>query len=611
MCSLFCVNRVSVLQEHIFNVTKIPINKQVLLVSGGIALLPTQRVCAYPVGTDTNPIFLYNKQYYLHPGSTVPLDLMVLEDGPELSDLQDEVDEGLALGDSMNALVLRAHLAFRLCGMSQVALQACQRLVHEQHLQHQGFMIAIANMSLTVPGAKSKTEEFLTVLQEFLEKKPHYLQLIETLEEVEATLANIPLLPSLAKQVSQDPMTSISSCKDIEEQRDNMTLLDWLQARGSGDTVQQLSQTCMRDIQQFTEETVSNIQTPLTKLMVSFGDKNMRTIQGLPERFSGLDKLLNKLSCLVKEQGDLAEAMDMNSRKANMLGDTSILPDLCMSHRRQLIIMQRNHGKIMEINWRVDHAKREMIKILNGRLKWTYSVQCQMAALLEHTHMSSSGLATLKEKLNLVQQIHTVPRLYFTAVEEVVRRRKFSCTFLKWANGISSQLSSIHAAEVDKRELFQALFKDHILSSLFPGLQDFPPPFATQAPEPFDTKLPKLELDNVKMLNEDMIPDFSTPVSLPDFKALSQFFQSNCIISPKKPKEEECLLEEERAIEQPLESQPSGPELELINSLEYTENRVDCKEDEVSQLHQTKEQVQKFIATVRNDLGFVEGMPSQ
>ncbi|KAG8250656.1 reticulophagy [Homalodisca vitripennis] len=253
---LMCAELVSVLQEHIFNVTKIPINKQVLLVSGGIALLPTQRVCAYPVGTDTNPIFLYNKQYYLHPGSTVPLDLMVLEDGPELSDLQDEVDEGLALGDSMNALVLRAHLAFRLCGMSQVALQACQRLVHEQHLQHQGFMIAIANMSLTVPGAKSKTEEFLTVLQEFLEKKPHYLQLIETLEEVEATLANIPLLPSLAKQVSQDPMTSISSCKDIEEQRDNMTLLDWLQARGSGDTVQQLSQTCMRDIQQITDMTI-------------------------------------------------------------------------------------------------------------------------------------------------------------------------------------------------------------------------------------------------------------------------------------------------------------------------------------------------------------------
>ncbi|KAG8267553.1 reticulophagy [Homalodisca vitripennis] len=282
---LMCAELVSVLQEHIFNVTKIPINKQVLLVSGGIALLPTQRVCAYPVGTDTNPIFLYNKQYYLHPGSTVPLDLMVLEDGPELSDLQDEVDEGLALGDSMNALVLRAHLAFRLCGMSQVALQACQRLVHEQHLQHQGFMIAIANMSLTVPGAKSKTEEFLTVLQEFLEKKPHYLQLIETiqrlgnnipstldifnasksaiksrlaslLEEVEATLANIPLLPSLAAQVSQDPMTSISSCKDIEEQRDNMTLLDWLQARGSGDTVQQLSQTCMRDIQQITDMTI-------------------------------------------------------------------------------------------------------------------------------------------------------------------------------------------------------------------------------------------------------------------------------------------------------------------------------------------------------------------
>ncbi|KAG8294903.1 reticulophagy [Homalodisca vitripennis] len=61
----------------------------------------------------------------------------------------------------------------------------------------------------------------------------------------------------------------------------------------------------------------------------------------------------------------------------------------------------------------------------------------------------------------------------------------------KWANGISSQLRSIHAAEVDKRELFQTLFKDHILCSLFPGLEDIPPPFATQAPEPFHTKLPK------------------------------------------------------------------------------------------------------------------------
>ncbi|XP_046677244.1 RB1-inducible coiled-coil protein 1-like [Homalodisca vitripennis] len=191
---LMCAELVSVLQEHIFNVTKIPINKQVLLVSGGIALLPTQRVCAYPVGTDTNPIFLYNKQYYLHPGSTVPLDLMVLEDGPELSDLQDEVDEGLALGDSMNALVLRAHLAFRLCGMSQVALQACQRLVHEQHLQHQGFMIAIANMSLTVPGAKSKTEEFLTVLQEFLEKKATLFTTDRNVAASSSYAANGPML---------------------------------------------------------------------------------------------------------------------------------------------------------------------------------------------------------------------------------------------------------------------------------------------------------------------------------------------------------------------------------------------------------------------------------
>ena len=36
-------------------------DRQVLLVSGGECLDPGSRVCNYAAGTDTNPIFLFNK----------------------------------------------------------------------------------------------------------------------------------------------------------------------------------------------------------------------------------------------------------------------------------------------------------------------------------------------------------------------------------------------------------------------------------------------------------------------------------------------------------------------------------------------------------------------
>ncbi|XP_046675481.1 RB1-inducible coiled-coil protein 1-like isoform X2 [Homalodisca vitripennis] len=618
---------VSVLQEHIQKVLKIPIVNQVLLVSGGIALSPSQRVCAFSAGTDTNPIFLYNKQYYLHPGNVAPLDQMVFDAGPDLPDMQAEVDASLMLPDTINSVMIRSQLAHRFCEMAQTEMQACERLVHEQHLQHQGFMAVIANMDDTVPSVKNSTEQFLNMFQEFLENKPHYLQLSETVQDVAATLATIPLLPSLVEQVPQDPMTSITSCKDIEGQRDNMSLLDWLQLRSSNDSFHQLSQICTRGLQQYTEEMVSNIQILLTNMLTSFTDENLRSIKGLPERFSGLEKLLKDARVIVQEQGDLAQAIHQNSTRASNLGDNSILPDLCASHRRQLILMQTNHKRIKDVHRRVVIAKTELIQTIYIRLKWAYGVECQMSILSERIHMISSGLKTLKDELNILQQTHSVPHLYLTAVAEVVRRRTFSHAFLMWANDLACQLCAVHSEEVARRQNFQTQFEGHILSNLFPGLGDVPPPFATQAPKSFDTKLPKLGVDDIRML-QDKVADFALSVSLPDLNAITQFFVSKSITNPMKPKEVERLVEEVTAMEQPLESQAAGSgylatvlpimdrgfesetdteEFEKVGQSPTdmaldTEKRADSAQEKVSQLHQTKEEVQKSIVTIRNDL---------
>lgn len=52
---------VSDLMEEIERECGVMASQQVLLMSGGMSLDPKERVCSYPVGTDTNPIYLFSK----------------------------------------------------------------------------------------------------------------------------------------------------------------------------------------------------------------------------------------------------------------------------------------------------------------------------------------------------------------------------------------------------------------------------------------------------------------------------------------------------------------------------------------------------------------------
>lgn len=63
------------------------------------------------------------------------------------------------------------------------------------------------------------------------------------------------------------------------------------------------------------------------------------------------------------------QAFQQNSNRASNLGDVSILPDLCASHRRQLLVMLKNHQKIQDIRRRIIMAKKELIKNIYVRMK--------------------------------------------------------------------------------------------------------------------------------------------------------------------------------------------------------------------------------------------------
>jgi len=74
----------------------------------------------------------------------------------------------------------------------------------------------------------------------------------------------------------------------------------------------------------------------------------------------------------------LAKAFAQNQQRASGLKDTSILPDLCASHRQQLEVMKENHLQIISIRTKCLKAKSELSINLQARMKWVVFVQNQV-----------------------------------------------------------------------------------------------------------------------------------------------------------------------------------------------------------------------------------------
>ena len=92
--------------------------------------------------------------------------------------------------------------------------------------------------------------------------------------------------------------------------------------------------------------------------------------------------------------------------------------------------------------------------------------------------------------------------------------------FLKKSSVLAANFSAIHAEELKTRHIFQEKLNKHFLSTMFKGMDDVPPPFATQEPEPFDLNLPNLSLSDLESLRSQL-PELAESLSVPDRKTLS------------------------------------------------------------------------------------------
>ncbi|XP_052868836.1 RB1-inducible coiled-coil protein 1 isoform X2 [Anopheles cruzii] len=587
------------LKEVIERHHAIPARSIVLLVSGGELLVNDSRVCNYATGTDTNPIYMFSTNIKdLPPASTGPSNTEV--------DLAALVQKSLELPVSYQTVVARTQLAAKICEMAREEFKRCEALVHEQHLQQQGWAAVVANMEDTVKEFTERCENFFRYYDEHLRAREEQSDILQHFDKNLQELADIPILTTLmenaesrpygvfdevfhhssatagsssvgsggskapsASQVGETPApkaltsggetsqvnesttddTQKTTTGEVEEsagaatlteteRAKGISLLDWISASEGQLTLQRMAEECRVELDKFDRKLLTTFNDRIAKAVNMSQNNDIKVVKGLEERLCGLDQLLADAKKIVQDQNELAHSIQMNQTRANILGDASILPDLCTLHQNHLRLMLDNHKKMFEYRRRCTVAKDQLSDNITKRLAYIISVETKVSEHDNYMLFYRTSLKRLQKHLSIIEQIHMAPCMYVSAVTEVVRRRMFSSSFLRWASDLACRLMAIHNEEVMRRQDFTAQFEGHFLSSLFPGMSDLPPSYAIQAPSVFDSSLPALDKLDLEELSR-FLPKLTEQIPLPNIASVIDFFQTRSVEQQQNPQQQQ------------------------------------------------------------------------
>lgn len=552
---------------------KIATQHQVLVVNGGECMAADRRVCSYSAGTETNPIFLFNKEMILcDRDPTIPKTTFSIE-----SEIQVKVEESLLMPAVFHTVASRTQLALEMFEVATKLCSFCERLVHDEHLQHQGWAAIMANLddcTLSYQKLLMKFDCAYTNYQHELEEIKVKLTKLGTAVSV---MARIPLLESLTRQSYRESMEKSSStpgkdsdeteeekstesvlytadtkrpsklsaslsasegatCKPAGDQETNemtdsgglraallddddnaddddtpefanpssfnVTLLDWINVQDRPNDVESVVRKCFDSINRLDPRIIQPFLTDCRDTIAKLDNQNMKAIKGLEDRLYALDQMIASCKKLVNEQKELAQGFLANQKRAENLKDTSVLPDLCLSHTNQLMIMLNNHRKLLDIKKKCTTAKQELANNLQVRLKWCCYVMLHADQDSEKLQALLRLLLELLERVRVVEALSTVPQMYCLAVVEVVRRKMFMRHYREWAYSLVKDGKRLYEAEKYKRESFGKLFRKSFLRNrLFRGLDSWPPTsFCTRKPRRFDDELPDISLEDLQYL---------------------------------------------------------------------------------------------------------------
>lgn len=570
---------------------KIAIQHQVLVVNGGECMAGDRRVCSYSAGTETNPIFLFNKEMILSDRDpTIPKTTFSIE-----SEIQVKVEESLLMPAVFHTVASRTQLALEMFEVAKKLSSFCERLVHDEHLQHQGWAAIMANLddcTLSYQKLLLKFETSYTNYQQDLEEIKLKLTKLGTAVSV---MSRIPLLECLTRHSYRESIEKSSSTpdKDSEETEEekstesvlctteaklptsvsasgtaasgatgnqemhemtdsgglratllnddlqelthasafNVTLLDWINVQDRPNDVESVVRKCFDSINRLDPRIIQPFLADCRDTITKLDNQNMKAIKGLEDRLYALDQMIASCKKLVNEQKELAQGFLANQKRAENLKDTSVLPDLCLSHTNQLMIMLNNHRKLLDIKKKCTTAKQELANNLQVRLKWCCYVMLHADQDGEKLQALLRLLTELIERVRVVEALSSVPQMYCLAVVEVVRRKMFMRHYKEWAYALVKDGKQLYEVEKFKRETFGKLFRKSFLRNrLFRGLDAWPPSsFCTRKPRRFDDELPDISLDDLQYLKSccpaEVQPFLMVP-SMCDFEPLNQHIQA-------------------------------------------------------------------------------------
>ncbi|KAK3727883.1 hypothetical protein QZH41_010614, partial [Actinostola sp. cb2023] len=489
-----CFCSVQTLMSAIASATGIPVDKQVLLITGGEALDPNDRVCNYSnAGTDTSPIYLFSKSTI---ESSVP-PCPSLTFGSETS-LKEQVEVSFKLPPTYDTLVSRAQLASEFNHYAVEIANNCERIVTEQSFQQLGWAAVVANLDNISKEFNERTTTVELSYKEFLESRSQYLDLLKGYDEILHVLAKIPVLPSLLpnKQANRP------------EFGDEISLLDWISAQDNKNSLHDMVMQCNTAVEQFDSSVLEGVMTDVMQVQEALNNSSMKEIKGLDERLMRLQELLLRVQELVQSQGEMAQGFIQNQTRAQNIGDASVLPDLCASHQKQLMMLMKNHSQLRDYLRRCAKAKEELSINLHTRLRWIMYIERKVCDADSTLIIYHENIRRVKRRLDILDQVSEAPKLYILASAEVVRRRRFSSQFLKWASKLHESVCQMHSEESARREEFALIFGRHFLQTLFTGLDDRPSKFADKLPKSYDTSLPTITEQDLQNLQSVIPKDY-------------------------------------------------------------------------------------------------------
>ncbi|KAH9645205.1 hypothetical protein HF086_005750 [Spodoptera exigua] len=595
------LQNVSSLKLAIERKTKVPANSLVLLVSGGEVLQSDHMVSSYSAGTDTNPIYMFSKPSVKE--SQLNQSMCDLSPIVELSTGEFSIESRSAF-DGKSVAELKAAVE-KCCSLqpSVYTVISCASLAQQfSDLALEGWAAVVANLEDIFNEFCERSRNFKESFRKHRLKKEEYHEKLTGLNEVLESLGKIPILPALqlnaeahrfsAFDVFEDtdfegphyrithPLDNSSENKpsdfgveafklsdeDVFDQRqsgsgneaatssepvplveesdeavtfkaqsyenkEEPSLLHWILAQGNKASLQDILDYCQKGLALLDADPLKEREAELYHILEYANMHGLKHIKGIEERLYGLDQLLNDVKKLERDQRDQAASLIQCRERLNTACDPSVLPTLVQSHWCQLKKLLKGHQTLIDIRRRIAKA--------------VLMIENSMSVQDAHAMLSFQCFNRLARYFGIVAQLHRAPNVFVRAVREVARRRTFSQAHLKWASDLAEKLLKIHEEEISRRQEFNAVFEGHFLRSLFPGMCELPPTFATQAPPIFDANLPKLTEADVDYITHEF-PDLCDDIPSYDMDSTVQFFQQRIRASEYERKDIDTQVDMEK-----------------------------------------------------------------